>query len=285
MHAVVRVTISSNELRRSSSGCYYLDKQPAAAAPAPSRGSRWMPTPQQLMALKEMYQCGMTTPTAQQIRLVTEQLRNFGRIEGKNVFYWFQNHRARERQKRRRQLMSVYQSDSRQQQQQQTFTSNTVNGLHDKESAEDEQQNKWRLPNFTVLSDQASSSVLQETTMISMLESNSSRQLVEQPDSRRPTSDTNASARLIDTKLLDLHHYNQYDYGMVLTATTDYSREEESRETQTLELFPLKSENLKDAKLPISRTTATSTDDSTADLMEPAENIISFFERIRAAYN
>ncbi|KAE8690871.1 hypothetical protein F3Y22_tig00110893pilonHSYRG00659 [Hibiscus syriacus] len=28
----------------------------------------------------------------------------FGKIEGKNVFYWFQNHKARERQRRRRQL-------------------------------------------------------------------------------------------------------------------------------------------------------------------------------------
>lgn len=28
-------------------------------------------------------------------------LRQYGKIEGKNVFYWFQNHKARERQKKR----------------------------------------------------------------------------------------------------------------------------------------------------------------------------------------
>ena len=116
---------------RSSSGCYYIDKQPAGATRL--RSSRWMPTPQQLMALKEMYQRGITTPTAQQTRLVTAQLRNFGRIEGKNVFYWFQNHRARERQKRRRELMAIYQSDCKQHQQ--SLTNNTVSGVQDKESA------------------------------------------------------------------------------------------------------------------------------------------------------
>jgi Homeodomain len=28
-------------------------------------------------------------------------LRQYGKIEGKNVFYWFQNHKARDRQKKR----------------------------------------------------------------------------------------------------------------------------------------------------------------------------------------
>lgn len=65
---------------------------------------RWNPTPEQLHALEEMYQCGIRTPSTDQIKIITARLRRFGKIEGKNVFYWFQNHKARERQKRRRQL-------------------------------------------------------------------------------------------------------------------------------------------------------------------------------------
>lgn len=64
--------------------------------------SRWNPTPEQLLALEEMYRRGTRTPSAEQIQHIASQLRRFGKIEGKNVFYWFQNHKARERQKRRR---------------------------------------------------------------------------------------------------------------------------------------------------------------------------------------
>ncbi|XP_027925429.1 WUSCHEL-related homeobox 1-like [Vigna unguiculata] len=68
--------------------------------------SRWNPTREQLRALEELYRRGTRTPSAEQIQHITSQLRKFGNIEGKNVFYWFQNHKARERQKRRRQMES-----------------------------------------------------------------------------------------------------------------------------------------------------------------------------------
>ncbi|KAH6801779.1 hypothetical protein C2S51_033225 [Perilla frutescens var. frutescens] len=68
--------------------------------------SRWNPTPEQLQTLEELYRRGTRTPSAEQIQHITSQLRRYGKIEGKNVFYWFQNHKARERQKRRRQLES-----------------------------------------------------------------------------------------------------------------------------------------------------------------------------------
>ncbi|XP_073148254.1 WUSCHEL-related homeobox 1-like [Henckelia pumila] len=64
--------------------------------------SRWNPTPEQLGTLEELYRRGTRTPSAEQIQHITAQLRRYGKIEGKNVFYWFQNHKARERQKRRR---------------------------------------------------------------------------------------------------------------------------------------------------------------------------------------
>ncbi|KAL6494343.1 hypothetical protein OROGR_031143 [Orobanche gracilis] len=69
--------------------------------------SRWNPTPEQLQTLEELYRRGTRTPSAEQIQHITSQLRRYGKIEGKNVFYWFQNHKARERQKRRRRLESL----------------------------------------------------------------------------------------------------------------------------------------------------------------------------------
>lgn len=69
--------------------------------------SRWNPTPEQLQTLEELYRRGTRTPSAEEIQHITAQLRRYGKIEGKNVFYWFQNHKARERQKRRRQLEST----------------------------------------------------------------------------------------------------------------------------------------------------------------------------------
>ncbi|RRT80071.1 hypothetical protein B296_00024393 [Ensete ventricosum] len=61
------------------------------------------------MTLEEMYRSGVRTPNASQIQQITARLSYYGRIEGKNVFYWFQNHKARERQKLRRRLCSHYQ--------------------------------------------------------------------------------------------------------------------------------------------------------------------------------
>ncbi|KAK4263965.1 hypothetical protein QN277_029310 [Acacia crassicarpa] len=59
--------------------------------------SRWTPTPAQLLYLEQLYTQGTKTPTAQQIQLIASQLRHFGNIQAKNVFYWFQNHKARDR--------------------------------------------------------------------------------------------------------------------------------------------------------------------------------------------
>lgn len=73
-----------------------------------SHSTRWSPTPEQLMLLEEMYRNGVKTPNATQIQQITAQLSRYGRIQGKNVFYWFQNHKARERQKIRRWLSRLY---------------------------------------------------------------------------------------------------------------------------------------------------------------------------------
>jgi len=64
--------------------------------------TRWNPSPDQIRVLEVLYRGGMRTPNSFQIEQITEELGKYGRIEGKNVFYWFQNHKARERQKQKR---------------------------------------------------------------------------------------------------------------------------------------------------------------------------------------
>ncbi|KAI3855465.1 hypothetical protein MKX03_025423 [Papaver bracteatum] len=64
--------------------------------------ARWTPTSDQIRILKDLYyNNGVRSPTAEQIQRISAKLRQYGKIEGKNVFYWFQNHKARERQKKR----------------------------------------------------------------------------------------------------------------------------------------------------------------------------------------
>ena len=63
---------------------------------------RWTPTSEQVKVLTELFRSGLRTPSTDQIQRISTQLSFYGKIESKNVFYWFQNHKARERQKRRR---------------------------------------------------------------------------------------------------------------------------------------------------------------------------------------
>ncbi|KAG5578598.1 hypothetical protein H5410_058732 [Solanum commersonii] len=71
-----------------------------------AKPTRWSPTPEQLMFLEEMYRKGLRNPNATQIQSITCHLSSFGKIEGKNVFYWFQNHKARDRQKLKKKLLA-----------------------------------------------------------------------------------------------------------------------------------------------------------------------------------
>ncbi|XP_057503573.1 WUSCHEL-related homeobox 4-like [Actinidia eriantha] len=70
-------------------------------------GTRWNPTQEQIGILEMLYRSGMRTPNAQQIEHITTQLGKYGKIEGKNVFYWFQNHKARDRQKQKRNSLGL----------------------------------------------------------------------------------------------------------------------------------------------------------------------------------
>ncbi|XP_042020765.1 WUSCHEL-related homeobox 4-like [Salvia splendens] len=77
-------------------------KESSQVEAAQPGGTRWNPTQEQIGILEMLYRRGMRTPNAQQIEQITAQLGKYGKIEGKNVFYWFQNHKARERQKQKR---------------------------------------------------------------------------------------------------------------------------------------------------------------------------------------
>ncbi|TXG49912.1 hypothetical protein EZV62_025787 [Acer yangbiense] len=69
---------------------------------------RWNPTTEQVKVLTELFRSGLRTPSTDQIQKISTQLSFYGKIESKNVFYWFQNHKARERQKRRKVSISVH---------------------------------------------------------------------------------------------------------------------------------------------------------------------------------
>ncbi|CAE6087452.1 unnamed protein product [Arabidopsis arenosa] len=69
---------------------------------AGTKCGRWNPTVEQVKLLTDLFKAGLRTPSTDQIQKISRELSFYGKIESKNVFYWFQNHKARERQKRRR---------------------------------------------------------------------------------------------------------------------------------------------------------------------------------------
>ncbi|XP_074582469.1 uncharacterized protein LOC141838788 [Curcuma longa] len=72
---------------------------------------RWTPTAEQMKILQTLFDSGMRSPSPSEIEEVTVELSKYGRIEGKNVFYWFQNHKARERQRQKLNKKRSYQQD------------------------------------------------------------------------------------------------------------------------------------------------------------------------------
>lgn len=70
---------------------------------------RWNPTAEQVKVLTELFRAGLRTPSTEQIQRISTHLSAFGKVESKNVFYWFQNHKARERQRLRRRLCARHQ--------------------------------------------------------------------------------------------------------------------------------------------------------------------------------
>ncbi|KAJ8451939.1 hypothetical protein Cgig2_007422 [Carnegiea gigantea] len=101
--------------------------------------ARWTPTTEQIKLLKELYYIeGLRSPTADQVHAICAQLRCYGKVEGKNVFYWFQNHKARERQRKRLTPSSTASNPTH-------YHNNTIirkRGLHWKQDQDLIEQNK-----------------------------------------------------------------------------------------------------------------------------------------------
>ncbi|MED6218963.1 wuschel- homeobox [Stylosanthes scabra] len=72
-----------------------------------SKCGRWNPTAEQVEVLSSLFRSGLRTPTTDQIQRISNHLSFYGKIESKNVFYWFQNHKARDRHNKRRKLSSA----------------------------------------------------------------------------------------------------------------------------------------------------------------------------------
>uniref|UniRef100_A0ACD5VUZ7 Uncharacterized protein n=1 Tax=Avena sativa TaxID=4498 RepID=A0ACD5VUZ7_AVESA len=81
---------------------------PQSAAAEALANARWTPTVEQIGVLEGLYREGMRTPSAEQIQRLTARLREHGPIEGKNIFYWFQNHKARLRQRQKQQSFDYF---------------------------------------------------------------------------------------------------------------------------------------------------------------------------------
>ncbi|GJM92606.1 hypothetical protein PR202_ga09091 [Eleusine coracana subsp. coracana] len=79
---------------------------PATAAAAAN--ARWSPSKEQVAVLEGLYDHGLRSPTADQIQHITGRLRDHGPVEAKNVFYWFQNHKARSRQKEKQDSFAYF---------------------------------------------------------------------------------------------------------------------------------------------------------------------------------
>ncbi|MCO5574245.1 hypothetical protein L7F22_028027 [Adiantum nelumboides] len=60
---------------------------------------RWCPTQEQIQILESIFNSGTTTPSRDMIVDIAAQLRKYGTIAEANVFYWFQNRKARAKRK------------------------------------------------------------------------------------------------------------------------------------------------------------------------------------------
>ncbi|XP_023531667.1 WUSCHEL-related homeobox 1-like [Cucurbita pepo subsp. pepo] len=202
------------------------DDNGLSSPPVTVSSSRWNPTPEQLRILEELYRRGTRTPSADQIQHITAQLRRFGKIEGKNVFYWFQNHKARERQKRRRQ------------------TAAEEHKYSDTEKGYEIEQTKTNRPrptpppsnlcSNTTLSQECAK--IQRTTKVVELEE-------EEEEERRRDGTWNNDT--VNCQLINLTR-NTRHLNSVIEPCNDPTRynivnDDEESETTTLQLFPLSS--------------------------------------------
>ncbi|OMO51409.1 hypothetical protein COLO4_37684 [Corchorus olitorius] len=211
--------------------------------------SRWNPTPEQLRTLEELYRRGTRTPSAEQIQHITAQLRRYGKIEGKNVFYWFQNHKARERQKRRRQMESAPDEDIFERKDSTETAAkaavaecrvadgwiqfdegelqHTRNNVERNATWQQQQQQKMQFSNTNLINNSTTSAGAATPTIRKMDPKQQS--LIKTHDHLNIFIAPNVLDHLINHNQED-HHHQDHDHG----------------DSQTLQLFPLRSDNVKE---------------------------------------
>ncbi|KAL3530669.1 hypothetical protein ACH5RR_009991 [Cinchona calisaya] len=199
--------------------------------------TRWCPTPEQLMILEEMYnRGGIRTPNASQIQRITAHLSFYGKIEGKNVFYWFQNHKARERQKLRRKLMSkqLYQQQL----------------LHDHQQLYNLHQYHDHQNNFLGFNSSPSPSDLPHLS-IDKSSADYLRQAGGVEGAASSLEMTNRTWKVDPPNMYEMQHclmrsYNDHDWMMMRDSNPNLSCCSSNRPLKTLELFPITTPIVKD---------------------------------------
>ncbi|XP_010554416.1 PREDICTED: WUSCHEL-related homeobox 6 isoform X2 [Tarenaya hassleriana] len=184
--------------------------------------SRWNPTREQVMALEELYRGGTRTPTTEQIQVIASKLREFGRIEGKNVFYWFQNHKARERHKRCR-LEADVNKNPNEHQHHLAADNKVLSGGHKVEQTKSCQ----------------SSTASQDLVPVNNKQ-NSNRNGTTENSERRSESQKGSTWK-IPMITSDTSHYNNHHviFTSKFQEPDQLGSEEERREIRTLDLFPV----------------------------------------------
>ncbi|KAK2402483.1 WUSCHEL-related homeobox [Trifolium repens] len=67
------------------------DDERASQPPKP----RWIPRQEQIQILEDIFNSGMMNPPREEIKKIRERLQEYGPVGEINVFYWFQNRKAR----------------------------------------------------------------------------------------------------------------------------------------------------------------------------------------------
>ncbi|XP_028784359.1 WUSCHEL-related homeobox 3-like [Neltuma alba] len=201
--------------------------------------SRWSPTPEQLMILEELYRSGIRTPSASQIQHITAHLCFYGRIEGKNVFYWFQNHKARDRQKLRRKLSKQLQLQQLQHQEQQQHHQMLV---HQCQVFNQDKTHHWFFGGF----DSSTGSSVQPVSLCNPAI------LLSQGQTGETSSETWKTAQNQQGEVDKTKTSSLYNYGMSCWNVVDFNEASScctSRPLRTLDLFPTTSTQLKEDPL------------------------------------
>nr|AGL53586.1 WUSCHEL homeobox protein WOX8C [Picea abies] len=94
-----------------SEGALSHNYVPEKETSKPKTISRWRPKPEQIHILEAIFNSGVVNPPRKEIKIIRAQLEEFGQVGNVNVFYWFQNRKARS--KRKRQLQDAQNSKCR----------------------------------------------------------------------------------------------------------------------------------------------------------------------------